>query len=155
MGREDRQSEKAEINRRKRWILRESHGRVKKSGFESSNSPVNPSRRDVESFSLSSRSVRESRRYLTQLQPSERNRKRGLVTVPGSCVEFKIPADAEKKEEVITTNRAYLKNETRDIAHGITKVIPRQAPKTGCSFRNQFQYFNRLFDVNLVEFVKR
>lgn len=113
-GWEDGKSEKAEINRRKRWILRESHGRVKKSGFESPNSPVNPSRRDVESFSLSSRSVRGSRGYLTQLQPSVRNRKRGLVTVPGSCVEFKIPADAEKKREgVITTNRAYLKNETR------------------------------------------
>ena len=43
--------------------------------------------------SLCQRVVRGSRRYLTQLQPSERNRKRGLVTVPGSCVEFKIPAE--------------------------------------------------------------
>lgn len=40
-GREDRQSEKAEINRRKRRILRESHGRVKKS--EVREFPVNPS----------------------------------------------------------------------------------------------------------------
>lgn len=112
-GREDRQSEKAEINRRKRRILRESHGRVKKSEVREFQLPGKSFRAEMSKVSLCQRVVRGSRRYLTQLQPSERNRKRGLVTVPGNCVEFKIPAE-KKGGGVVTTNRAYSKNETHE-----------------------------------------
>lgn len=105
---------------RKRWMLRESDGEeVRVREFE-----LNPSRRDVESFSLSSARVRGSRRYLTQLRPSERNRKTGLVTVPGSYVEFKIPAGAKKSMGgVIATNRAYLKNETTKVLSHATPIL--------------------------------